>query len=289
MTPEEKMNELPVIVYTPESELRSPIQLLGRMFHDLLASRELAWRLTVRDISARYRQAFFGLVWAFLPPIATALLFILLNREGVIKVSDTHIPYPAFVFVGTVLWQLFTDSLNAPLKLVLANKVMLAKANFPREALILSAMGQVSFDFAVRLLILAVVFAYFKVSLTWGILLSIPAALMIMLLGIVIGVLLTPMGILYSDVSAALPILTSLWFFLTPVAYPPPQQGLLAVLFRYNPVSPLIIVARDAATRGFFLDAVPFLAVSGLTLVGLLVIWAIYRVSFPILLERMSA
>ena len=289
MSSEGKMKELPVVVYTPDSELRSPLRLVRSMFHDLLASWELAWRLTVRDISARYRQAFLGIAWAFLPPIATALLFILLNREGVIKVTATPIPYPAFVFVGTVLWQLFTDSLNAPLKLVLANKVMLAKANFPREALILSAMGQVSFDFVVRLIILAAVFAYFRVPLTWGILLSLPAVLMILLLGIVIGVLLTPMGILYSDVSAALPILTSLWLFLTPVVYPPPQQGLLAVLCHYNPVSPLLVAARDLATRGVFLDPLPFAVVSVLTLLGLVVIWAIYRVSFPILLERISA
>ena len=36
-------------VYTPESELRSPGRLLRAMFRDLLASRELAWRLLVRD------------------------------------------------------------------------------------------------------------------------------------------------------------------------------------------------------------------------------------------------
>jgi len=280
---------LTVTEYTPESELRSPGKLARCMWRDLMASRELAWRLTVRDISARYRQALLGISWAFLPPIATALLFILLNREGVIKVSDTHIPYPAFVFIGTVLWQLFTDSLNAPLKLVTTNKVMLAKANFPREALILSAMGQAGFDFGVRLIILAVVFVFFKVPFSWGILLSLPAVLMIMLLGIMIGLLLTPMGVLYSDVSAALPILTSLWLFLTPVVYPPPQQGLLAVLFRFNPVSPLIIAARDLSTQSPFTGVVPFILVSGLTVLGLLLMWAIFRLSIPILLERISA
>ncbi|MBI5895698.1 MAG: ABC transporter permease [Desulfobacterales bacterium] len=180
-------------------------------------------------------------------------------------------------------------ALTAGKSVVTANKAMLAKVNFPREALILSAMGQVSFDFGVRLLILAVVFVVFKVPLTWGILLSLPAVIMIMLLGTVLGILITPMGILYSDVSAALPILTSLWLFLTPVVYPPPQQGLLALLFRVNPVSPLLVAARDLATRGTFMEVGPFIVVSVLTLLGVLVMWVIYRVSFPILLERISA
>jgi lipopolysaccharide transport system permease protein len=289
MTSGKNLKEIPVTVYTPESELRSPGRLARRMWRDLMASRELAWRLMVRDISARYRQAFLGASWAFLPPLATALLFIILHREGVINVSATQLPYPAFVIIGTVLWQLFTDSLNAPLKLVAANKSMLAKVNFPREALILSAMGEVVFDFGVRLIIVAGVFIFFKVPLTWGILLSLPAVLMLMLLGIMIGLLLTPVGVLYTDVSAALPLITNLWLFLTPVVYPPPPEGLLAWLFHVNPVSSLLVAARNLATGGAFLEIVPFITVSGLTLLGLLIMWVLYRLSFPILVERISS
>jgi hypothetical protein len=37
------------IFYTAKSEIRHPLQLLQAMGRDLLASRELAWRLLVRD------------------------------------------------------------------------------------------------------------------------------------------------------------------------------------------------------------------------------------------------
>jgi hypothetical protein len=39
------------------------------MPRDLLASRELAWRLAVHDISAQYRQTFLGALWAFILPL----------------------------------------------------------------------------------------------------------------------------------------------------------------------------------------------------------------------------
>jgi lipopolysaccharide transport system permease protein len=54
------------VVYTSESRIRHPWQLFQEMGRDLLASRELAWRLLVRDISAQYRQSLFGVLWAFL-------------------------------------------------------------------------------------------------------------------------------------------------------------------------------------------------------------------------------
>ena len=43
-------------VYTPDSELLSFGRLLRNMGTDLLAARELAWRLLVRNLSAQYRQ-----------------------------------------------------------------------------------------------------------------------------------------------------------------------------------------------------------------------------------------
>lgn len=51
---------LPITTYTPDSSLVTPVKMVRDILLDLLASRELAWCLAVRDISAQYRQAFLG-------------------------------------------------------------------------------------------------------------------------------------------------------------------------------------------------------------------------------------
>src|SRR5262245_28458826 len=129
-------------VYTPETPLRRPGRLFAEMFRDLLASRGLAWRLFVRDISAQYRQSYFGYVWAFIPPLVASLPFIYLNSQGVMRGGETAIPYPAFALIGTILWQVFVDALNAPLKTVISAKAMLVRINLPKEAVLLSALAQ---------------------------------------------------------------------------------------------------------------------------------------------------
>ena len=271
-----KNKELPVVVYTPESRLRFPIVLAREMWRDLLASRELAWRLIVRDISAQYRQSFLGLFWAFLPPIATALVFIILNSRKVINISETNIPYPAFVMFGTVLWQVFVDSLNAPLKAVTASKALLAKINFPKEALILSGIGQTLFNLSIKLLILVMVFIIYKLPLGWGIPLSLLAILVLVLLGTMLGLLITPIGVLYTDIAQGLTVVTGLWFFITPVVYPPPVSFPFSLLAVLNPVSPILVGARDLATQGFLHNPAPFFAVTFLTLVMLFVTWVMF-------------
>ena len=281
--------QTPITVYTAESVLRYPGTLLRSMWRDLLASRQLAWQLTVRDIKARYRQSALGILWAFLVPLATAGIFIILKGSGIVTLGDTEIPYVAFAIIGTTLWATFSESLNAPLAALNTNKPMLAQLNFPREALILSGMGQVLFNTCIRLVIVFAIFLIFHLEPTWGMLLAPLAMLMLMLLGIVIGMALIPLGMLYTDIAQVLGVVTTIWLFITPVLYPAPEQGFLAALTTVNPVAPIIIGARDLLTLGTLPDVVPFAIVSGLTIVGLLVMWVIYRVSLPILIERISA
>ena len=166
---------------------------------------------------------------------------------------------------------------------------MLVRVNFPREAIVLSALGQSLFDLGVRLIILAVVFIIFQIPLTWGLLLAPLAILMLLLFGTMIGILLIPIGALYTDITSALPIVTNIWLFATPVIYPPPQSWPYSLVVDLNPVSPLLVGARDLATRGTLADPLAFAIVSGLTIIGLLVVWVVFRVSLPILVERMGA
>lgn len=285
----EAQDSLPVVVYSPKSQVSSPGHLAKSMFKDLIESRELAWRLFVRDVSAQYRQSILGILWAFVPPIMAAAIFILLQSRGILNVGETSIPYPVYVLVGTMLWQLFTESLNAPLKSATMSKSMLAKVNFPYEALIVSAIYGVLLNLLIKIAVLVVIFIYFGVDVYWAILLTPVALIMLMLFGIGVGLLLTPVGMLYTDITSALPVITQLWFFLTPVIYPPPDTMPLSLLSLINPVSPLLVGARDLMTVGAIADLGPYLIACGVTVIILFIAWILYHVSQPIIIERISA
>ena len=93
-----------ITVYTPGSALRQPSRLVVDMCHDIWRGRGLAWRLAVRDISAQYRQAALGVLWALILPLANTAVWIFLNGSGIVQVSETPLPYAVYVFTGTMLW-----------------------------------------------------------------------------------------------------------------------------------------------------------------------------------------
>lgn len=279
-----------VKVYSSESVITRPRVLLKELWRDLLSSRSLAWRLAVRDIQATYRQSFLGILWAFIIPLANALVWILLRGTGIVSVGETEIPYPVYVFSGTMLWAVFTESLLLPLQKTLLSRSLITKINFQREALILSGVFQAGFNAGIKaLLILLGVATLGAFSWEWSILLFPLGVVSLVLTGTSIGLLLTPIGVLYTDIGRGLSIVMQFAMYVTPVVFAIPTEGWISVVISYNPVTPLILTTRD------WLTGHPAVFVHGFVWVNLVVLaiffvgLILYRSAMPFLIERMSS
>ena len=279
------------VVYTPEAAIRQPGQLLSSMFYDLLASRELTWRLFVRNLSAQYRQTVLGYVWAFLPPLATTLTFVFLNSQKIMNLAGdkSSVPYPVYVMVGMLLWQGFVDALNNPLKAINQSRSMLSKINFPREALIIAGMAEVLFNVIIRFILLAAVYVWFGFTLPSTAWLAPLGILSLLGLGLMIGLMLAPLGVLYYDIQLTITLFVSLWLFLTPVVYTPPTSWPASLLVTFNPVSPLLVTTREMLITGSLTHVSESLIISGITLILLLLGWLLYRLAIPRLIERIGS
>jgi lipopolysaccharide transport system permease protein len=280
---------LKVTRYSSDAKLRHPLQMLGSIMVGMLDSRELAWQLFLRDIRQRYRQSILGVVWVVVPPIITTLIFIFLNERKILNIPETDIPYPVYVMIGTLLWQVFAESVTTPLKQFEACTPIMIKINMPREAPILSSIWQSLFFFAMQAMVACAAFIYFGLNFSWANLMAIPIILIMLIMGTVIGVLLIPLGALYKDVGESVGILLRFAFFLTPIVYPPPTSLPFSLLVQWNPITPLLMGARDLIAKGAVADIAPILIVSGGVLVLGVISLILFRIAVPIVLERMGA
>jgi lipopolysaccharide transport system permease protein len=284
-----KRKPLPIAIYTPESQLKKPLKMATDMLVDLKNSFGLAWRLAIRDVSSQYRQTILGLTWAFIGPIVTTLTWVFLNNSKIVTISKTDIPYPIYVFTGTMLWQIFTEALKQPSNQVNNSKPMLSKINFPKEAIILSGIIQILFSAIIKLIVLIPILIYFGYFAKWGFLLIIVGVFSLILAGTAIGMLLVPFGALFHDLDQGLGFVTQIWMFITPVVFPIPKNGWTIILFDLNPITPLIQTSREWIA-GFPPTLLQnFFIVNGVMLSILFISWVLYRITMPILIERMSA
>ena len=278
-----------ISVYTSSSQLADPRQFCLRLLKDLAASRELAWRLFLRNVSSHYRHTLFGYTFAFLPPALNAGVFIFLHSAGYFAVADTQVPYTIFILASVTLWQTFADAAYAPLRLVQQSRSILTKVNFPREALILAGVGEVLFAALIRLVMIAIALIAFGMSVTWSAALFPLGLVALIAMGTSLGLLILPLGLLYHDIGQSLPFLLYLWMFLTPVIYPAPAPQSGSISMFLNPVSPVLDTTRNWLLSAPAQYLSGFLIVAGLTFVALLAGWLLYRLALPILIERMSA
>jgi lipopolysaccharide transport system permease protein len=199
------------------------------------------------------------------------------------------VPYAAYILTGTILWQTFLTSLNSPLTSIEGAKDMLVKLNFPREALLLAGFGQMLFNLLIQLVLLAVLLVALRVPLASTAPLFFLGLLMLIILGHGIGLLLTPIGLLYTDVQKAIQAFAPFVMFVTPVLYAPPTEGRLALFNNINPVAPVLVVARDwlLVGRTDFLPGFLIYSLAGIltTVLGLILV----RISMPFLIERMGS
>lgn len=276
-------------VYTAESEFRHPLRLIRQIVQDTWSSRELSWRMFVRDLSSQYRQSALGYLWAVLPPLGTMLIWVFLNRQGIIQVGETSLPYPLFVLIGIVLWDAFAAALLAPMNAVTASAALMARINFPREAIMLTAFASLAFHVAIRLVLLALLFAYYGLVPPPAALLAPIGMLALISLGFGIGLLLTPPSILYHDVSRTVNFVLGPMFFLTPIIYPSPTAWPATILNRVNPVSPLLSGTRHLLGTGLLPNPTPFLLLTVVSFIGLALAWVVCRTAMPHLISKMGA
>ena len=275
-------------IYQKETNRNLP-KLLLESLKDLNTSRFLAFQLAKRDITAQYRQSYFGILWAFVTPLATAFVWMFLNSSGTVKLTDTGIPYPVYAFAGTLLWSIITEAINSPIQSTNSAKSILTKINFPKEALITSGVLKLLFNSLIKVgLLLIFIFAY-GIELSWGLLLFPIAILGGLVIGNTIGLLLTPIGMLYQDISKLITFGMQFLMYVTPVVFAVPDSGLMKTIMELNPLTPIISVGRNLAV-GLPLEYLTyFLIVLAASIPLFFIALVFYRISIPIFVERLSA
>jgi len=267
------------------------------MWHDAFChqSRDLAWRLFVRNISAQFRQSLLGYFWLFFPPLVNSAVFIFLNSQGIVKIADTGVPYPVFVLIGNLLWQGLIMLMQAPIQSINREKGLLTKLNFSREALLVGSFLEGATMALIPILAVPVILFAFRNSIDSQLLthysLLAPMGLFgLFLFAFAIGVFLTPIGTLYTDIGRAIPVVARFWMFVTPVIYALPKEpGLSRTLLTLNPATPFVETTRDLIL-GQTPDLLPlFVVYSLLSILLLLFGLIVYRLAMPIIVERMSA
>lgn len=229
--------------------------------------------MTIKEIKVRYKRVVLGFLWSIINPILQMLVIGTIFQFFIPFKIDN---YFYFLFAGLLPWNFFSQTFSKCTPIMLNERALIQKANFPKEVLVLSIVFSNLFHLLITLglfVILSIFVGYlsfFKVV----ILLLIIGWLVFFTIGI--SLLLSTLFVRYRDIKFVVQAFIPIWFYATPVIYTRDiLPDWISSVLKFNPMTGIVESFQFVFSKNsFFFNAESI--VSGLLVSLIITIAGIY-------------
>lgn len=125
---------------------------------ELVQNRRLIFSLAKNDFKTKYAGSYLGIVWAFIQPIVTVLVYWFVFQVGLKSPGANGFPFVLWMIAGLVPWFFFSDVLNAGTNALLEYSYLVKKVVF--KISILPMVKEISALFVHLFFVAFMVFLY---------------------------------------------------------------------------------------------------------------------------------
>lgn len=202
------------------------------------------------ELKSRFARSYLGGFWFILQPLAQAIIFSVVLSEVLgarLSQSGSKADYAIYVLSGMAAWGFFLEIMNRSLTIFTDNASVMKKIAFPRLCLPLIVLGSSLVNHGMVLLASMVIFTVLGHPPGWAWLVLPLGMVLIAGFAFSIGLIVGIFNVFSRDVQQIVGIFLQIWFWLTPIAYPPgtlPQS--FAWITALNPLIPLVAIYQRA-------------------------------------------
>lgn len=189
-----------------------------QFFKDIITYRELLVILAWKNIVVRYKQAYFGLLWSILKPILLVIIFSVV--KSFVGINTGAIPYVVLTFGALLPWVYFQESASEGVHSVVSNIALVKKIYFPRVVFPLTSVLTKMVELGISFLILAGLMAYYGLVPTIHVLWVPLIIAYTIIVSLCVSMAGAALNVYYRDVATALPVIISVFMYLSPIIYP---------------------------------------------------------------------
>ena len=112
----------------------------GLSLAGVIASRKLISRLSVNDFKTKFAGSYLGIIWAFVQPVITVLVYWFVFEKGfkpptVNNAAGVAVPFVLWLIAGMVPWFFFSDALSGGTRALLDYSYLVKKVVFQIDIL----------------------------------------------------------------------------------------------------------------------------------------------------------
>jgi ABC-2 type transport system permease protein len=223
----------------------------GLLAVNLWRYRNVLWYLILRNLRSQYKKSLFGYAWIFLNPLSQLLVFAFVFSTILKTPSQHNVSFTLFILVGLIPWIFLSNAVMSATDSITGGGSLVTMVYFPREVLTTAAVLTRVVDLAAGLVILAVALIVEGQSIGFSALWVLPALFVQILFTLGLAFPLAALNLFFHDVRFLVAVGLNLWFFLSPIMYPPdivPEA--YAPIYDLNPLARLVNTYRYAIFTG---------------------------------------
>lgn len=227
------------------------------MFETFEEKKFLLKQLVKRDFTTKYKESVLGIIWSFLNPLLTMIIFTIIF--SVMFSRQIH-NYPVYYLSGRIIYNFFIASTRGAMTSIRRNRGILTKIFVPRYMFAISSICYEFINFLISLVILFGVMIVTGQKFYWMIFASIIpfSFLIIMIFGV--GLILTVLNTYFSDIDHFYSIFTLLLLYASALFYPMEiVPADFQIIFTLNPLYVTILCFRDTLVYNVFPDPLSLL------------------------------
>ena len=229
----------------------------------------LGWQ----DIRGRYRRSKLGPFWI---TISMGVLVAALGTlyGSILKVEITvYLPH---LTLGFIVWGLISSLITESCSAFTSAGSIITQVNLPLSVHVYRVVWRNLIIFFHNAVIFVVVAVIFSIWPGWAGLLALPGLALVCLNGVWAGLLLGAVSARFRDVPPIVSSIVRIVFFVTPIIWMPGLLPHRAVFLDFNPFFHILELVR-APLLGQMPGLISWLAVFGITLLGWLVMFVLFR------------
>lgn len=226
------------------------------IWRTLRRHRHLIFQLTRREVLARYRGSYLGVLWSFLNPLAMLAVFsvvfgVIFQGKFTGHPSESPVDFALQLFAGLIIFNVIGECLARGPNLMLANTNYVTKVVFPLQILPVTVVLNALVNLLFSLVPLLVGILVFRGRLPWTLALWPLLLLPLLLLALGVTWLLSALGVFFRDFNELVGPLSQVLVYASAIFYPIERvpAGLQPIL-RLNPLAFLAEQSRNLTIWG---------------------------------------
>lgn len=177
---------------------------------------DLLWGMTEKEFKVRYKRTVFGFLWVIINPL---LQMIVIGTVFRFFIKEEIPNYFFFLFIGLLIWNFFSLSLNKVTPSIVYERSLIKKARFPRIVIPLSIIISNFIHLLIGIGILLVPLIFSGIFAFSHFLIVIPALLWLLLVTTGFGLITSALNVRFRDIAFFVQAVLILWFYATPIVY----------------------------------------------------------------------